>query len=125
MADDERSHNAVIGSWPFLLRRALAYQKHLLSEALDIVAVFHYRDISDLLIVCCTLHTLTSVRSASRMSNVSRSASLRSTLDNLASSNIALMRSAPSRSAPRRSALLRSASRRSAPCKFASVRSTP
>jgi hypothetical protein len=47
MANVERSDNAVIRSWLSVHRHALPDQKNLLSEALDIVAVFHHRDTSD------------------------------------------------------------------------------
>src|SRR6266571_1969557 len=47
MADVERSDNAIIGSWLSVRGPALPDQKNLLSEALDIVAVFCHRDTSD------------------------------------------------------------------------------
>lgn len=47
MANVERSDNAVIGSWPSLCGYALPDQKNLLGEALDIVAIFHHRDPSN------------------------------------------------------------------------------
>ena len=47
MAEIERSDNAIIGSWLRVRGDALADQKNLFREVLDIVAVFHHRYISD------------------------------------------------------------------------------
>jgi hypothetical protein len=49
MAEIERSDNAIIGSWLRVRGDTLPDQKNLLSEALDIVAVCHYRGTSDVL----------------------------------------------------------------------------
>ncbi len=58
MADVERSDNGVIGSWLCVRGYALADQKNLLSEALDIVAVYHYRGTSDMLRWFLLVHAL-------------------------------------------------------------------
>src|SRR5579864_8560344 len=47
MADVERSDNAITGSWLSIRGHTLPDQKNLLREALDIIAVFHHRDTSD------------------------------------------------------------------------------
>ncbi|TMC26888.1 MAG: hypothetical protein E6J11_11800 [Chloroflexi bacterium] len=47
LADVERSDNAIIGSCLTVHGQALPDHKHLLSEALDIVAVCYHRDPSD------------------------------------------------------------------------------
>jgi hypothetical protein len=58
MTDVERSDNGVIGSWLCVRGDALPDQKNLLSEALDIVSVCHYRGTSDVLRWFLLVHLL-------------------------------------------------------------------
>ncbi|HEU5227293.1 MAG TPA: hypothetical protein VFU49_05720 [Ktedonobacteraceae bacterium] len=65
VVDVERSNKVVIGPWLCIRGDTLPDQKNLLCEALDIVTVFHYRDLSEItqfanfggsgLFICCLL----------------------------------------------------------------------